>query len=88
MVNEFSSALNGKRIALMVGLLAMLVAAFAYAGAQNKADAAAFLAVCTMPHANGQDISCGTTGNSISIVVTAAGAATHTQHWYLSLIHI
>ena len=44
MVNEFSSALNGKRIALMVGLLAMLVAAFAYAGAQNKADAAAFLA--------------------------------------------
>ncbi len=84
MVNEFSSALNGKRIALMVGLLAMLVAAFAYAGAQNKADAAAFLAVCTMTHANGQTASCGTTGNSISIVVTAAGAATHTQHWYNS----
>lgn len=84
MVNEFSSALNGKRIALMVGLLAMLVAAFAYAGAQNKADAAAFLAVCTMTHANVQTASCGTTGNSISIVVTAAGAATHTQHWYNS----
>ena len=84
MVNEFSSALNGKRIALMVGLLAMLVAAFAYAGAQNKADAAAFLAVCTLTHANGQTASCGTTGNSMAIVATAAGAATHTQHWYNS----
>jgi len=84
MVNEFSSALNGKRIALMVGLLAMLVAAFAYAGAQNKADAAAFLAVCTLTHADNQTAACGTTGTSMAIVVTAAGAATHVQHWYNS----
>ena len=80
MVNEFSSALNGKRIALMVGLLAMLVAAFAYAGAQNKADAAAFAAVCTITSANGQAVACGTTGTTMSIVVTGA-AAIDIQHW-------
>ena len=81
MVNEFSSALNGKRIALMVGLLAMLVAAFAYAGAQNKADAAAFAAVCTITSANGQAVTCGTTGTTMAIVVTGA-AAIDIQHWY------
>ncbi|SVC20901.1 uncharacterized protein METZ01_LOCUS273755, partial [marine metagenome] len=81
MVNEFSSALSGKRIALMLGLLAMLVAAFAYAGAQNKADAGAFAAVCTITSANGQTVTCGTTGTTMSIVVTGA-AAIDVQHWF------
>ena len=81
MVNEFSSALSGKRIALMLGLMALLVASFAYAGAQNKADAAAFLAVCTITSANGQTASCGTTGTTMAIKVTAA-AAIDVQHWY------
>ena len=81
MVNEFSSALSGKRIALMLGLMALLVASFAYAGAQNKADAAAFLAVCTITSADSQTASCGTTGTTMSIKVTAA-ASGNVQHWY------
>jgi hypothetical protein len=65
----------------MLGLMALLVASFAYAGAQNKADAAAFLAVCTITSANGQTASCGTTGTTMAIKVTAA-AAIDVQHWY------
>jgi hypothetical protein len=82
MVKELTTALNGKRIALMLGLMALLVASFAYAGAQNKVDAAAFLAVCTLTHADTQTALCGTTGTSMAIVVTAAAAAGNVQHWY------